>query len=364
MTLFLFCLIVGINFFSSYLKKNSKFVLWMSIIGIAVLMCGYRRPFHGDLDNYQFMFEGKMDVTVGLGIIFSFAKKIGLSFWCVHYSIIVILLLTIVYIIKKYSYNWHFPLACFASYYIIISSDQIKNHTALIFFLLAIVALYNEKKILFTFLIIIAASIHYSFAIYIILLLIYNKKKKFITQIIVISALIISLFEIMGVGDILFYFISKADGFIENYLGSYALLKLQSYIGRRTGLGYLLLFLFQIINYYLLFVCEKWLPKTRKIDDVRKITVFVKNINVIGFICFPLFIYNQQWYRLIRELLVVNYCVYGNCYYLLPRHSRKGKILFCLTIINISIWFVGDLIMKSEMTSVMIPFFTNNLFLN
>lgn len=364
MTIVVFLTIIIINLFLAYSKNNSRVILWLSVFCMALLMCGYRRPFYGDLDNYQYMYDGIMDATIGLNFIFSLAKGVGISFWNIHYILLIIMLLVAVFLIRKCSLNWHFPIACFASYYIIISSDQIKNHTAFIFLIFAMYALYTEHKKMAMLLIVGAASIHYSFIVYLLLLLSCDDRKKHITRTVIYICFILTFLEIIGIGDVLLYIISKMGGIIEKYLGIYALSKLQSYTENRTRFGYLLLFGFQIIDYYLLILSYKWLPEDNRGGWTKKFNSFVINVNLIGFMFFPLFVYNQQWYRLIRELLLVNYCAYGNCYYLLPRNSGKRAYVLLSVIISVLIWFIGDLVVKTEMSGVLIPFFTNNEFLN
>lgn len=364
MTIVVFLAIIVVNLFLAYSKNNSRVILWLSVFGMALLMCGYRRPFYGDLDNYQYMYDGIMEATIGLKFIFSLAKGIGISFWYTHYILLIIMLLAVVFLIRKCSLNWHFPIACFSAYYIIISSDQIKNHTAFIFLIFALYALYTEHKKIALLLIIGAMSIHYSFIVYLLLLLSCDDKKKYTTKIIICICFLLTFLEIIGIGDILLYAVSKMGGVIERYLGIYALTKLQSYTQNRTRFGYLLLFGFQIINYYLLNLTYKWLPENNRGGRIKKFNSFVINVNLVGFMVFPLFVYNQQWYRLIRELLLVNYCAYGNCYYLLPRNSNKRACVLLCVIISILIWFIGDLIVKTEMSGVLIPFFINNQFLN
>lgn len=357
--------IIVINLFLAYCKKDIKWIKVISIIGIAVLMCGYRRPFYGDLNNYEYMFNGSMSTTIGLGFIFRLCQTIGLSFWQTHYLLIVLSLLTALFVIKKFSLSPHLAIALFTGYYIIISSDQIKNHAALIFLLLAIVALYEKKMVRAIVLLLIASSIHYSFIVYALIFFVVREDEKNLARTIIIVTSIITVLEILGIGDVLIILISRLGGIVEKYLGAYGLYKLQNYTENRTRFGYLLLFGFQIMDYYLVKLGAKWMQETGYHDErMEEVNNYVLRINLVGFMLFPLFVYNQQWYRLIRDILILNYCAMGNAYYYLRINSQRRAALLLLSIISVAVWLVGDLCIKTEPQSVLIPFFTNNAFLN
>ena len=304
----LYATIIVINLFLAFCKKNIKWIIILSMIGIAILMCGYRRPFYGDLNNYEFMFNGSMTTTIGLNCIFKICHIIGLNFWQTHYFLIIISLVTALFVLNRFSLSPHLVIALFTGYYIIISSDQIKNHAALIFLLLLIVALHEGKVFRAIILFVIASSIHYSFMAYALIFLVVREDKKNLAKSIIIVTSIITILEILGIGDVLIFFISRFGGIVEKYLGAYGLYKLHSYTENRTRFGYILLFGFQIMDYYLVKFGTKWMHETSRCDErIEDVNAFILRINLIGFMLFPLFVYNQQWYRLIRDILLLNY---------------------------------------------------------
>lgn len=360
-----YAIIILINIFLAFCKKNYRIIQLLSIIAIAVLMCGYRRPFYGDLNNYEYMLDGRMSTTLGLGFIFNLCKTIGLNFWQTHYLLIIVFLCVALYLLKKFTVGPHLAIALFAMYYIIISSDQIKNHTALIFLMLYIIALYDNKFVKAIAFIIIASAIHYSFIVYALLFFVVKEDEKQLARTIIMVTSVITVLEILGIGDVLVLVVSRMGGVVEKYLGAYGLFKLQNYTENRTRFGYLLIFAFQILDYYLVKLSGKWTLETGFADEnVQKINAFVLRINLLGFMLFPLFVYNQQWYRLIRDILILDYCVYGNAYYYLGIGSRRRAALLLLCILSVVIWLVGDLCIKTQPDSVLIPFFTNNAFIN
>ena len=153
-------------------------------------------------------------------------------------------------------------------------------------------------------------------------------------------------------------------GVVEKYLGEYGLLKLQNYTENRTRFGYLLLFAFQIIDFYLVDLCCKWCNEAQSENEVmNNINKYIYKINMFGFILFPLFVFNQQWYRLIRDILILNYCVFSNTYNSLRINSQRRALILFVSIISVVVWLVGDLCIKTDPQGVLIPFFTNNVFL-
>ena len=107
-----------------------------------------------------------------------------------------------------------------------------------------------------------------------------------------------------------------------------------------------------------------WMEETGCCDDrIIGVNKFILRINLVGFMLFPLFVFNQQWYRLIRDILILNYCAIGNAYYYLRINTSRRVLLFLLSILNVAVWLIGDLCIKTEPQSVLIPFFANNEFL-
>ena len=361
----LYATIIVLNLFFAYCKKNIKWITVLSFVGIVILMCGYRRPFYGDLDNYEYMFNGSMSTTIGLGFIFGICRTIGLNFWQTHYLIIIMSLLSAMFVTKKFSLSPHLVIALYTGYYIIISSDQIKNHAALLFLLFSLVAYYDKKTLIAIILLLFASAIHYSFIAYALLLFTVRDYEKNIAKTIIICSSVITILEIVGIGDILVLFVSRVGGIVEKYLGTYGLEKLQNYTENRTRFGYLLLFGFQAMDYYLIKLGTKWMHETGYCDTrSENVNKYILRINLIGFMLFPLFVYNQQWYRLIRDILILNYCAIGNSYYYLRINSSKRTILMLLSVLSVVVWLIGDLCIKTEPQSVLIPFFTNNAFLH
>ena len=360
MVLIVYLFIIFINLFMAYCKKNSKIVVSCSIIGWMLLMCGYRRPFWSDLDNYNLMYLGEQENTIGMKIIFYVGSKLNISFYTFHYILLFIFLLISVIFIVKLCENWHLSLALFGIYYIIITADQIKNHTAFIFLSIALLSLYKDKKVLTVVLLAIATAIHYSFILYLLIFLFTMPKSNKIKKIVLIFSGFVTLCCILKIDTIgLKYCIIILKSVARNFKATFLISKIEMYLKTRTNLGYILCFIFQMINYIMLKYSEKLSYK----NEDSKLTKYALNVNEIGFMMFPLFIYNMQWYRIIRELLLLNYCVYGSTYYHLRRNTVRRAGYLLLILLSVIIWLFGDLCLKSKATSVLIPFFSNNMIL-
>lgn len=360
-TTYLFIIII--NLIMAHEKRNSKLVMFVSYVIIMILMCGYRRPFYGDLDNYYYMYIGQQDLPIGMDFIFKIFNKIGLEFYTVHYILLGIFTLVCMYVIGFFCENWHYAVALLSGYYIIISADQIKNHTAFIFLCLAIISLYKNKRGRAILFILISSLIHYSFIVYLLFIFISPKKsKKFIKFCMLFSIFYVIVASLQLDSIIINRFVPAIVSIFGTKIGTFIEMKIQLYLTTRTGWGFLLCVGLQFINFYLLKYSRKLLLKRNALNKINFIN-FVIRLNEIGFMVFPLFVYNMQWYRIIRELLLINYCAYGCTYYVLKKNSRSRLLYLIFTLGSVYIWLVGDLCFKTTPDLVIIPFFTNNIFL-
>lgn len=363
MVIVIYLSVIIINLILAYKKKNSRLVMFISCIAIMLLMCGYRRPFYSDLDNYYYMYIGQQELPFGMKFIFKFFSTIGIDFYTVHYILLAIFLLVSMYVIRTYCENWHYAIALFSGYYIIISADQIKNHTAFIFLCLAIISLYKTQKVRASIFILIASSIHYSFIIYLLFILISPKKSKYIIKISIAISLIYAVIAIMKLDAIIINnFIPVITSMLGTKIGAFIEMKVQLYLSTRTGWGFLLCIGLQLLDFCLLKYSRNLMLERGATNKVEFIE-FVMRLNEIGFIAFPLFVYNMQWYRIIRDLLLINYCVYGCTYYYLEKNTKIRLLYLCITLGSVYIWLIGDLCFKTTPDLVLIPFFTNNIIL-
>lgn len=363
MEIVVYLLIIIINLLFAHKKKNSKIVLFISCIGILILMCGYRRPFYGDLDNYYYMYIGKQDLPIGMNFIFQMFRILKVDFFTVHYILLAFFVSTSIFIIKSFCDNWHYTVALYTCYYIIISADQIKNHTAFIFLCFAIYFLYKNKKLLAFLFILIASSIHYSFVVYFLLIFLSSKKFDKLKMFCILISVIYAFIAFFNIDSMIINtFIPMIISIFGSKVGDFATEKALMYLSTRTGGGFLLCIGLQCLNYYLLKYSRKLL-NNNGIFWYENFVDFVIRINEIGFIVIPLFIYNMQWYRIIRDLLLFNYCVFGVTYFYLFKNSYKRMYYLLITLGSTYIWLIGDLCLKTTPNLVLIPFFTNNLFL-
>lgn len=363
MIISIYLFVIVLNLILAYEKKNSNFVMIISYIVIMILMCGYRRPFYSDLDNYFYMYIGQQDLPIGMDIIFKIFKGFGVDFYTVHYVLLGIFNLICIYVIKTLCDNWHFALALLSGYYIIISADQIKNHTAFIFLYIAILCLYKNKRIKAIVFIALATSIHYSFVVYFLFVILSSKKSKKAIRFYIALSMIYTIAAILKL-DSMFVnrLIPTLISIFGAQIGTFAESKVQLYLTTRTRGGFILCIGFQLLNYCMLRYSRKLTVNHNATDHISLVDYVIK-LNEIGFLSIPLFVYNMQWYRIIRDLLLINYCVYGNTYFILKKNTKCRLIYLILSVSSVYMWLIGDLCLKSSPNLVIIPFFSNNIFL-
>lgn len=383
MTLIIYSITTLANYVFAFKKKYSKTIVMLTFFSILLLAGGAGPNYVGQNDfiNYKIRYEGISNVSifsnsqVGYTLLMKMGKLLNLDFFTFRVVIIGLCLILIYkYVIKRYSYNHNYIILLYLVYPMMIDSEHLRNFIAMTVLLIGIRFLDNrslKSSIQFLIIVLISASFHTAFLVYSSLLMLYVKNRRLLIKIIASITIIITIITIINNNNI--PFLNTFLTIIENE-------KIIGYFSTKTNLGYLMPVLLQVTSIILLFWSKKILLRKKSTtsgefaikgnllnQDINKeinIADLILWINVIGIIFFPLFIMNLQFYRLIRNFLILNYTVYSLTSFRLKRKSLYRFLYNSSVVLSVILWFVFDLIIKTNPERIIIPFFTQNFFLN
>jgi hypothetical protein len=290
---------------------------------------------------------------VGFTFFVFLCTKIGLSYKIFRTIIAVIGLLLIQKTVLEYSKKYSFVFILYFIYPFLLDVVQIRNFLAasIVIFSMPYLAQNSRKgDIKYLIGILIAVSIHYM-AIFFLPFLWVNRYS--VNNLAKIAIHIVPVLCILTSTQVIPNFVRSIVG---DTLGDNISVYFQ-----RANWGFILLWFRQLAFTVLTYYCYL-LIKESDIDETWKMlnTVIIKlNIYLI-IVCFPLIMFNGNFFRLLRPMLLLNYIIVSQILYLNP---KKG-IYFAAGAIFLSLMFIGmDVLNSANIESVVIPFFQNNFYL-
>ena len=368
MALLFYSITILINIFAGvrYGKRTNPLILFLSFIIIFLLMSGYRNTSGYTNDLLYFEIEYN-NIINGLGSSYEFGyillMKIGSIFTQDFYTfrsiIIGILLLFLFKTIRKWAPSPHYVIALFCSYLVILSAIQFRYFIALVIFLIGLNILlfsnYRFKKMIFSYFILIASTIHLSFLLYFVFLLISkisrgSNKEKIIASLTFVFCFIIFLNnnQIPGLSQVL--------GLIDNY-------KAQVYLNQTTNYGFIYPFILHLSSILLSFWALKLTIKSQD-NEAIPLVKNVYKINLLVVLFFPFFMLQLTFYRLARNILLVNYLIFSQIIISKKIHYTKRYLFAFLVWNSVVLWVFIDLIITTPFDGLLAPFFTENIYLN
>jgi hypothetical protein len=261
-------------------------------------------------------------------------------------------------------------------YPMIIDSEHFCNFIAMTILLFSVRFLERNlfmDKIKFLTLILIAASIHTAFIFYVPLILVNTNNKNKLVKGIAISTVFLTIVTFLNNNQV---------PFLHLLINFFDEERVRRYLSSRTNFGFLIPVVLHLISIIIVAWSRKIvIRKNLKtnmigesnycINEKKKIRVtdieiinLIFWINIIGILFFPLFMMSLTFYRLARNLLILNFIVYSIASSKLKRGSVYKFIFNSMVIVSVFVWLISDLVITTSPERVLIPFFTQNLFFN
>jgi hypothetical protein len=371
MTLLFYAVVIIINIFvgrksrDNIKNKTNPLIFFLSFIIIFLLMAGYRNTsglsndlLYSELEYKNIINGLASNYEIGYVLLMKVGGIFTQDFYTFRSSIIVIFLFLLFCSIQKWAPSPHYVIALFSSYLVILSSEQLRYFLAFIIFVIGLFILlysnYRHKKVIFSCFLLLASTIHFSFLVYFIFLLSNysrkSKREKIIVSLTFLFCFIIFLNnnQIPGVSLLL--------ESVDNY-------KLKVYMGQTTNFGFLYPFVLHLSSLLLTLWALKLTIKSKD-NDALQIIRNVYKLNLLVVLFFPLFMLQLTFYRLARNILIVNYFVYSQIRISKKISFSKRKLFAFMVWNSVILWIVVDLFITTSASALLIPFFTENVYLN
>lgn len=338
---------------SNYKKDSKWFAFFLFFIMWLLFALNTN---NADYKSYELMYQGySISNDIGFNKIIELFNYYSLSHRIFLMLVSFICLSSIVSIIRLYTDN----IACVMGLYFIfpflLDVTQIRNCISMVIVLYGMKYLIIEKKqsiLKYVCCILIASTVHITSIFYLLLLLSKLESTIKLSILIFSTSIVLALTSLTnilpriaslaGVDKFVFWFLSRAE------FGFFIPMFIQS-------IGFLLI--------YLVYSNEK---KCFEIDIVRDVISIDRNcffkVNIVLFLLFPLYIYNGTFFRLYRNILVVNYCYFASNIILL-KTSVFGYFIKCLYFLYVLFLFYYFII-NTNFNTVFLPIFNQNIMFN
>jgi len=362
----------SILIFFSLIKKKSALLSLLLFIALWILF-GFNTG-NADYYAYELQFNGTIKPPdIGFEFLLVFFNLIGFTYQQFLITISLICYVIIFTSIKKYTENLSYVMALYFIYPFIFDVVQIRSFIALTILLYGLQYLFtNNKKDIFKyiFFVLVASSIHFAFLFYLVLILVkfFPSWKKMLV--------IFSAFVILAILVIYSGFLAVLLNNLFNHP------RIDDWFKIGTNLGFLVPFLLQIMMFLFVYVSYRKYKDNIKVQitnkdsqpfvNLNKKQKFITpnsqinffetmiKINVIMFLAFPFYIYTTYFFRIYRNILIMNYIMVANSmqYFFKDKYERFFYGLFF--IIFLFILLMNELDPNSYL-SVFRAIFENNI---
>jgi len=347
-----------INFLNG-LKKGSRIVLYSSILFMALLFGGIYNC--ADDNAYQNFYSyiktygltSYSSTEYGFVFLAYIGTKIGLSYRLFRTMIAVVGLYLMQKTAFEYTRKYSLVFLLYFIYPFMIDVIQFRN------FLSSAIVIYSmqfivdgSKRSNYKYLIgiIIAFSIHYIAVFFLPFVFI---KKYSIRRLARVALISVPVFCILTSTPLI-------PNMIRNIVSEEQMIHLNFYF-QRANWGFLLLWARQLSFFTLTYLCFLIIEKSDLEDNWKAFNNLIIKLNIFTIIvCFPLLMFNGNFFRLLRPILFLNYILISQLMYL---EARKGFLYFGLAVFLTLIYFGMDIVTQANVKTVLIPFFQSNYYL-
>lgn len=267
------------------------------------------------------------------------------------------------YVYSKYSKNYAVFYTIYFSVFLFYDIIQMRNYMCMVFLMLACNCLVANKRVKAFLIILIAAQFQMLAYIYLPLVFLDLEKKqtKRVYEIAVVLIFAACILIFINGNEIPFL-----DSIFSAVVGGDDSIKMY-YLSNKVRLGFLLSFALQFMNVGLVYFANLIARKVDGLEDhKRKFLNVCFSINLYGFIAFPMVMINHNFYRIFRNLCVLDMIAAAIIFDVFARNGRyklTGKnmkfvgymICYCI------VWAVGIMYKYSDFTQIN-TILTNNMF--
>lgn len=353
--------------FSYKLFKNKKnyyifyIIFFIIVMGLNIHHLNYGSSSYNNYDfyNYYTLYKSSANAIsdrnaeIGFKILFYLFNQIGLKFYQARLLISVVGYLLIISTIKKYTNNINYVLLLYLFYPFINDVIQIRNFLAVSIFIFSTRFLIEKPKLYvfkYSLFLLIASLFHISIIYYFLILVFLkmNKKQTLYTLFIIMPIFITLSYTDLYKNLILFLFDNE---------------KLFYYLSRKSTIGFIpisIMFIFRYIVFIIFY--KEAINQVNNFDNIyykKNIYDIIFKMNMAAFLIFPLLVYNYNFIRLYRNILILNYVLYSDVIYIIRKNGKKGNLYIFLSLILVLILFLQFYVLHYD--TQILPVFQDNL---
>lgn len=351
----------GLTAFSRKIQ-NTKVLKWLcvavTLCGIVLVISANREG--NDIINYVNNYNATktFDREPLYTLLTIMGDAMGMNFYQFHAFIAALGYLLIVLTLKKYTGNIQFILFFYCWHLLLMDSMQVRNFLAVCILIYSVQFLQDirQKKNLICYCvgIFLAANIHTAFVIYYILMLLLIKGRK--TFIRALFAVGVILTVMTGLNGNKIPFIEQLVSLLMSDVS-----RAESYFSLRTNLGFLppmILYVVALVGIWL--VKEQEDTALANNNEIRFVNI-VWGINLCFVVVVPMMMMSLTFYRLIRNLLYLNFAVYSIGWFR-QRKVKKRLLLLLLVCGLCSGWAIFDFAIYADYEAILEPVFSGKWF--
>lgn len=342
----------------SFIKKQSKITMIFMFILMWILF-GFNTG-NADYMTYEFIYKGFYpNHEFGFMALVKFFNMLGFSYQHFLITISFIGLFFLIKVINKYTKNINYVLALYFIFPFMLDVVQVRNFLTMVLIICGIDFLISKEKfstIKYIGFVILASSIHYSSLFYLVLLVV-----KFLStrQLLIFPFLSLALVALAYTNILPFIINSMIDN-----------TKILFWFQDRSKFGFLISAFIQITGFIFIYIAYKKsfkFYKKNKVSLVNSIDMInfyeiILKINLVLFLIYPLYIFNMTFFRLYRNLLILNYIAISNIIQF-AFNNKFERFVYQLCFIVYIILLMTYFICFSAFDTVFIPIFNRNLIL-
>lgn len=271
-----------------------------------------------DYDVYRVMYSrGDQYKALGFQTLMTIAKMIGFDYVSFRILVAVLGFALIFYSVRTLTNQEYIFWILYLVYPFCFDVVQLRNFLALAFMFLGTALLVTKEgnllpKVAFVGCVLIAASMQVVAVVYLPILCIGYFRDKIPYRIILLGMIILSFF--LGLNrEIALDIINRYGSFILNDETGGA-----NYLRINNRYGWVINWSEQFLNYGLIVLSSRYIISNRSFFNQKqlKYTYLLLGINEYMFLFMPLFALDENYTRIIRNILVLNLVVYTYCAYI------------------------------------------------
>lgn len=305
-------------------------------------------------DNQQYMttylyFRSNEFDELLWGQLVQLGRLANLDFWTFKKVITATSLVILYFGLKDRAYNFNYFLFLYIISFLFMDSQVLRNFVAMCIFIFATRylenLLYKGNLLKYLLLIAVCTLLHVSFIVYAIFALMAVKNRKWVRRIAV--SFVVLCFVVFMFGNRL--------PLINIVANNAAIGDRSIFLTTKTRLGAVPVFVLYLYMLIIMNYCKKTVGYKLEERGMRLFNM-IQTINVLIATILPLCLFSLHFYRLIKNVAILNYACLGNCYMKYRTIGTKVTVFLMSLFLAIG-WLIFECFIYANFRDIVMPVF-------